>query len=108
MIDALRKDNDVPSTTPLEENEESVSPGAPPAADFVNAAGGVKDCDGGNSTKEPTTKGRKEGRRRVFEFYPFLNDAMNNEMDGEARCALRRRRELFYPWYRVFKRECNM
>lgn len=45
-------------------------------------------ADGGDDEGEfERNDGRGEGAKgkRFFEFYPFLNDAAVNEMDGEAR-----------------------
>lgn len=45
-------------------------------------------ADGGDIEEEFERDGSRGGGatgKRFFEFYPFLNDAAINEMDGEAR-----------------------
>lgn len=97
-----------PMTPPSVRGEKDRAWSPPPAADCISDRDADVEGDfgdnGGNNAREHVRGKRStwgtgssngvgadgEGRReragpQYFEFYPFLNDAAHNEVDGEAR-----------------------
>jgi len=78
-------------TTCARVSEQECGECSPPAAshrspDTEKAGGGTDGEEGGEDFwKNGASSEETEAGKGFFEFYPFLNDAALNEVDGEAR-----------------------